>query len=91
MGGEVLLEAGGSVGDAGLHVAIESGDDGADVFAADGFIVSVGVRPEGVLGLAVEQLGFKGNASHEAAAGGEFLEIVEMAAKEEVAAGSAVE
>lgn len=89
MGGEILGEAVGELDGGALDIAVECGDDGGDVFAADGFVVVVEVGPNGVAGFGIAQLEFEGEASQHGGAG-DFLEIVKLSVEKVVAADAAV-
>src|SRR5208282_687696 len=73
---------------AALHIFVHSRNDSGHILAANGLIVVVGIGPDSFSGLEVAELGIEADARNHPIAG-HFLEIVEMPAKHEIAAGIA--
>ena len=63
---EVLIEAGAEFGYGLLDVFVEGGDNRANLFSGDGFIVRVKVGPHRSARLDVAKLQFHGEASNDA-------------------------
>ncbi len=63
MRGKIFVEAGPEFVDAALDVAIQSRDNGGDIFFAYGFVVGIGVIPNGGAGLVVTHRQLKRNSS----------------------------
>ena len=88
MGREILCQAGVEFVCGALNIAVEGGDHGGDVFAADGLVVIIEMGPDGIAGFGVAHLQFESEARGHRRAG-DFLEIIKMTVKEIIAAHTA--
>src|SRR4029077_6414256 len=90
MSGKILRQAGGEFVGGTLNVAVESSDHGGDVFAADGLVVVIETRPDGVAGLGVAELELQDDPRDQRRAS-DFLEIVELAVEQIISANAAAQ
>jgi len=87
---EVLIEAGAEFCYSLLDVFVEGGNNRADLFSGDSFIVRVKVRPNRGARLDVAKLQFHGEAGNDAGFGcGDFLEVIEAPVQEKISANVA--